>query len=103
MTQIFTGEGLGLQGSSLGLGSYGPKGAAALGQSGESVYVNAANGNLVLRQSDVFLADIGFGLDLFQTYNSRGEGNSWRFNLQSRLDFSGTLNTEGSTVTKTNI
>lgn len=100
MTQIFTGEGLGLQGSSLGLGSYGPKGAAALGQSGESVYVNAANGNLVLRQSDGFLADIGFGLDLFQTYNSRGEGNSWCFNLQSRLEFSGTLNTDGSTVTR---
>lgn len=100
MTQIFTGEGLGLHGSSLGLGSYGPKGAAALGQSGESVYVNAANGNLVLRQSDGFLADIGFGLDLFQTYNSRGEGNFWCFNLQSRLEFSGTLNTEGSTVTR---
>ena len=60
MTQIFTGEGLGLQGSSVGLGSYGPKGVAALGQGGESVYVNAANGNLVLRQSDGFLADIGF-------------------------------------------
>ena len=70
MTQIFTGEGLGLQGSSLGLGSYGSKGVAALGQGGESVYVNAANGNLVLRQSDGFLADIGFGLDLFQTFQN---------------------------------
>ncbi|MDI1351570.1 MAG: hypothetical protein PSV35_02200, partial [bacterium] len=101
MTQIFTGEGLGLQGSSLGLGSYGPKGVAALGQGGESVYVNAANGNLVLRQSDGFLADIGFGLDLFQTYNSRGEGNSaWCFNVQSRLEFSGEPNTQGSSVTR---
>ena len=101
MTQIFTGEGLGLQGSSLGLGSYGPKGVAALGQGGESVYVNAANGNLVLRQSDGFLADIGFGLDLFQTYNSRGEGNSsWCFNLQSRLELSGEANTKGSSVTR---
>lgn len=102
MTQIFTGAGLGLQGSSLGLGSYGPKGVAALGQGGESVYVNATNGNLVLRQSDGFLADIGFGLDLFQTYNSRGEGNSaWCFNLQSRLDLNGEANTVGSTVTRT--
>ncbi|MBL7481322.1 transglycosylase SLT domain-containing protein [Legionella bononiensis] len=101
MTQIFTGEGLGLQGSSLGLGSYGPKGVAALGQSGESVYVNAANGNLVLRQSDGFLADIGFGLDLFQTYNSMGEsGSNWRFNMQSRLELSGEPNTSGSTVTR---
>ena len=64
MTQIVTGEGLGLKGSSIGLGSYGPKGVAGLGQGGESVYVNAANGNLVLRQSDGFLADIGFGLDI---------------------------------------
>ncbi|KTD35412.1 putative deoxyribonuclease RhsA [Legionella moravica] len=101
MTQIFTGEGLGLQGSSLGLGSYGPKGVAALGQSGESVYVNAANGNLVLRQSDGFLADIGFGLDLFQTYNSMGEsGSNWRFNMQSRLEISGEPNALGSTVTR---
>ncbi len=100
MTQIFTGQGLGLHGSSLGLGSYGPKGAAALGQGGESVYVNAANGNLVLSQSDGFLADIGFGLDLFQTYNSRGESNPWCFNFQSRLEVSGTMNTEGSSVTR---
>jgi YD repeat-containing protein len=101
MTQIFTGEGLGLQGSSLGLGSYGPKGVAALGQGGESAYVNAANGNLVLRQSDGFLADIGFGIDLFQTYNSRGEGKSaWCFNVQSRVELSGTVNTKGSAVTR---
>ena len=101
MTQIFTGEGLGLQGSSLGLGAYGPKGVAALGQGGESVYVNAANGNLVLRQADGFLADIGFGLDLFQTYNSRGEGaSSWCFNLQSRLQVNGEINTAGSSVTR---
>ncbi|KTD81887.1 LysM peptidoglycan-binding domain-containing protein [Legionella worsleiensis] len=101
MTQIFTGEGLGLQGSSLGLGGYGPKGIAALGQSGESVYVNAANGNLVLRQSDGFLADIGFGLDLFQTYNSMGDsGSNWRFNMQSKLEISGEPNVSGATVTR---
>ncbi|CEG56767.1 conserved protein of unknown function [RHS_repeat] [Legionella fallonii LLAP-10] len=101
MTQIFTGDGLGLQGSSIGLGAYGPKGVAALGQGGESVYVNAANGNLVLRQSDGFLADIGFGLDLFQTYNSRGEGaSSWCFNWQSRLEIVGEINAIGSSVTR---
>ncbi|MGL6028430.1 MAG: DUF6531 domain-containing protein, partial [Legionella sp.] len=82
-------------------GSYGPKGSAALGQGGESVYVNAANGNLVLRQADGFLADIGFGIDLFQTYNSLGEGgSSWRFNVQSRLTFNGAANTAGSSVTR---
>ena len=100
MTQIFTGEGLGL-GSSSGLGNYGPKGASSLGQGGVSVLVNAANGNLVLNQSDGFLADLGFGLDLFQTYNSRGEGNSsWCFNVQSRLEFFGDLKTPGSYVVR---
>jgi len=41
---------------------------AGLGQGGESVYVNGANGNLVLKQSDGFLATPGFGLDVFQIY-----------------------------------
>ena len=100
MTQIFTGTGLGFHGSSLGqLGSYGPKGAASLGQGGESVYVNGANGNLVLKQSDGFLADVGFGLDLFQIYNSRGESQSpWRFNTETRLEIDGQPNTAGSMV-----
>ena len=100
MTQIFTGTGLGTQGSSLGqLGSYGPKGSASLGSGGDSVYVNGANGNLVLKQSDGFLSDLGLGMDLFQTYNSRGEGtNPWHFNLETRLMFEGTPNTAGSIV-----
>lgn len=97
MTQTVTGSGLGIYGSSINLGNYGSKGTAALGQGGESVYVNAANGNLILRQSDGFLADQGFGLDLFQTYNSRGEhGGSWCFNVQSRLELHGSANQEGS-------
>ena len=84
MTQIFTGTGLGLHGSSVGqLGSYGPKGSARLGQGGESVYVNGANGNLVLKQSDGFLASAGLGIDIFQIYNSQAEGgSSWRFNTE---------------------
>ena len=100
MTQLFTGIGLGLQGSSLGLlGSYGPKGSAGLGQGGESVYVNGANGNLVLKQSDGFLAGPGLGLDLFQVYNSRGEkGGAWRFNTDTSLQFEGRPNTAGSVV-----
>ncbi|EHL32044.1 hypothetical protein LDG_5898 [Legionella drancourtii LLAP12] len=99
MTQTVTGSGLGIYNSSIGLGSYGAKGSAALGQGGESVYVNAANGNLILRQADGFLADMGLGFDLFQTYNSRGEGGgSWVFNVQSRLEFYGEANHEGSYV-----
>ncbi len=98
MTQVFTGTGLGLQGSSIGqLGYYGPKGTAGLGQGGGSMYVNAANGNVVLKQSDGFLADFGIGLDLFQTYNSRGHG-EWRFNLDSKLECEGVANAAGSVV-----
>ena len=86
MTQIFTGTGLGSQGSSLGqLGNYGPKNIAGLGQGGESVYVNAANGNLLLKQSDGFLAGMGLGFELSQFYNAM-DGN-WRFNSQTSLQF----------------
>lgn len=102
MTQIFTGSGLGTHNSSLGLGSYGPKGVAALGQGGESVYVNAASGNLVIQQADGFLADSGFGINLLQTYNSRGEINScWRFNVQSKIETQGKANTAGSSIIRT--
>jgi YD repeat-containing protein len=102
MTQIFTGSGLGTHSSSLGLGSYGPKGVAALGQGGDSVYVNAANGNLVIQQTDGFLADMGIGISLMQTYNSKGDINSsWRFNVQSRIEVQGQANTAGSIVIRT--
>ncbi|KGP64422.1 hypothetical protein EP47_11690 [Legionella norrlandica] len=102
MVQIFTGEGLGIRGSSLGLGSYGPKGIASLGQGNESVYINAANGNLVLCQADGFIAGLGFGLDLFQTYNSRGESASnWYFNMESRLVCYGEANCVGSFIIRT--
>lgn len=100
MTQIFTGTGLGTHGSSLGqLGNYGPKGKAGLGSGGSSVYVNAANGNLFLKQSDGFMSDVGLGMDVFQSYNSRGErGRNWRFNFQTSLAFEGKPNTSGSVI-----
>lgn len=99
MTQTITGSGLGIYGSSIGMGGHATHGSAALGQGGESAYVNAVNGNLILRQSDGFLADLGFGFDLFQTYNSMGEsGNSWCFNVQSRIELHGQTNQEGSYV-----
>lgn len=101
MAQIFTGAGLGLRGSSQAqLGSYGPKGVASLGQGGSSLYINAANGNVVLKQSDGFLADFGTSFDLSQTYNSR-EQRAWRFNTDTRLAFEGRANTTGSVVTRT--
>ncbi|CDZ78026.1 Cell wall-associated polypeptide CWBP200 [Legionella massiliensis] len=100
MTQIFTNEGLGIASSSINqLGSYGPKTDATLGQGGESVYVNAANGNMVIRQNDGFLAGTGLGLDLIQSYNSLGEsGHNWSFNVQTRLIINGAINSPGSEV-----
>ncbi|USQ13731.1 LysM peptidoglycan-binding domain-containing protein [Legionella lytica] len=99
MTQTITGTGLGIYGSSIGMGGHATHGSSSLGQGGESAYVNAANGNLILRHSDGFLADIGFGFDLFQTYNSLGErGGSWCFNVQSRIELHGEANQEGSYV-----
>lgn len=102
MTQVFTNDGLGISGSSLGqLGNYGPKGKAELGQGGESVYMNAANGNLVLRQLDGFLASQGLGFEVIQSYNSLGEGGkNWQFNTQSHLSLQGTANCEGSELTR---
>ena len=101
MTQIFTGMGLGLRGSSMSqLGGYGPKGNAGLGQGGSALSVNAANGNLVMTQSDGFLADFGAGLDLFQCYNSQN-GGTWRFNTDTRLAVQGVPNTAGSVVNRT--
>ena len=101
MTQIFTGTGLGLHGSSLGqLSHYGPKGSAKLGQGGHSVYVNAANGNLVVKQSDGFLPHASVGLDLFQSYNSLHSA-SWRFNTDTKLLFEGKANSPHSSVRRT--
>ena len=100
--QVFTGSGLGFHGSSLKLGAYGPKGTAVLGQGGDSVYVNAANGNLVVQQDDGFLAAAGIGIHLLQTYNSKGDRNTaWRFNVQSSIQIKGTANTAGSTLIRT--
>jgi len=102
MSQIFTGEGLGLAGSSLDcLGGYGPRGQAGFGQGDERVYINAANGNLVLRQADGFLADHNLGTNLVQTYNEQGKSGAgrWVFNVNTRLSgVYGTLNQSGSYI-----
>lgn len=102
MTQIFTGTGLGLNGSSLGqLGNYGLGGAAALGQGKVSLSVNAATGNLVIGQQDGFLAGLGLGMDLSSTYNSRGErGGHWSSSIQTRLNVNGEPNQAGSSLVR---
>ncbi|QDP72474.1 hypothetical protein FOG18_07845 [Legionella israelensis] len=100
MTQIFTGEGLGVYGSSMNkLGKWGSRGVSGLGQGHHSLYVNAANGNLILREKDGFIASSGLGYDFKVTYNSRAEGKYlWTMSSQSKIILKGSRNTEGSMI-----
>jgi YD repeat-containing protein len=108
MVAIVTGQGLGLErGSGFVLGSRGSLGDASFGRYGENVTVNAATGNLTINRTDEIL--IGRGPDslLGRSYNSLGalnddNGDNWRLNAQRRIaSLTGTLNTAGSTVTRT--
>ncbi|VWD13659.1 Rhs family protein [Burkholderia lata] len=117
MVAIVTGQGLGLQSSSsTALGNRGVLGNAAFGQTGEQVYVNAANGNLMLQDRDQLLLGQGINGAVYRAYNSLGQLN-WRegatrtvrglTGASSTVDSAtlvndwGALNTVGSTVTLT--
>ncbi|HEF5873488.1 TPA: LysM peptidoglycan-binding domain-containing protein, partial [Burkholderia cenocepacia] len=105
MVAIVTGNGLGLQSSSaLGLGARGQLGTASFGQAGEQVYVNAANGNLMVQDRDLML--IGRGVDgaIHRAYNSQGRvaADGWRpGGARAVGELAGKLNEAGSTVTRT--
>src|SRR5580693_1643520 len=102
MVAIVTGNGLGLQsGSALGLGQKIQLGNAALGQSGEQVYVNASNGNLLLQDRDQFLSGTGVNSEIFRSYNSQGKlvGDNWQPGAAPVLSLlTGVVNTAGSTI-----
>ncbi|MGT0194101.1 LysM peptidoglycan-binding domain-containing protein [Burkholderia pyrrocinia] len=102
MVAIVTGQGLGLQSSSsTALGSRGVLGNAAFGQTGEQVYVNAANGNLMLQDRDQLLLGQGINGAVYRAYNSLGQLN-WREGASHTVDgLTGTLNEAGSTITLT--
>jgi len=102
MVAIVTGQGLGLQSSSsTALGSRGVLGNAAFGQTGEQVYVNAANGNLMLQDRDQLLLGQGINGAVYRAYNSLGQLN-WREGASRTVDgLTGTLNEAGSTITLT--
>jgi hypothetical protein len=108
MVAIVSGNSLGLELTSLGtLGSQGLWGSAGQGNSGEQVYVNAANGNLVVQRRDEFLASRGLDNPAIRTYNSLGllnddNADNWALGVYAQqLVLSGTVNTAGSTLTRT--
>ena len=108
MVAIVSGNSLGLELSSLGsLGSQGMWGLPGQGNSGEQVYVNAANGNLVVQRQDDFLASHGLDNPAIRTYNSLGllssddNGDNWSLGVYAQqLILSGTVNTADSTLTR---
>ncbi|ALN60394.1 Rhs family protein [Lysobacter enzymogenes] len=105
MVAIVTGNGLGLQASSaLGLGGRGQVGTAGFGKSGEQVFVNAATGNLILRDRDQWLMGRGVDAELYRAYNSQAQliGESWRAGVSKQVGgLTGTVNTAGSVVYRT--
>jgi YD repeat-containing protein len=109
MVATVSGNGLGLSLTSLTtLGQLGSSGNASHGRGNEAVYINTANGNLVLQHQDDFLASRGLDAQALRTYNSQGlftddNGDNWSngaFAQQLRL--TGTRGTAGSTLTRTN-
>jgi YD repeat-containing protein len=105
MVAIFTGAGSGLErGSGNTIGSAGLLGTAAQGRSGEQLFVNAANGNLLIAQRDEFLVGRGPDVAVDRTYNALGNlsddnGDNWRQSTERYVEgLTGTVNTSGSTV-----
>ena len=106
MVGIFVGSGAGFaRGSGNLLGGAGVLGSAVLGRGGESVSINAANGNLLVAQQDEFLAGRGLDIGISRTYNSLAQTtdgdneDQWQMGTVRRLgNLTGTLNTAGSTI-----
>jgi YD repeat-containing protein len=106
MVAIITGNGTGLERSSAWvLGSRGQLGSATLGRDGEGVYVNAANGNLVITRQDEFLLGKGPDSGTGIAYNSQGNlsddnGDNWKPTPTKCIWTTGTTNGAGSIVTR---
>ena len=105
MVAVIAGNGLGLGNTSLQQLGQGLGGQAAIGQDGVGQYVNAATGNLVLQTQDENLIFDGLSLNVLRTYNSQGQlaaNGGWGFGFSRSVGgLTGTLDTAGSTVTRT--
>src|SRR5690242_18343096 len=107
MVAVVSGNSLGLFNSSRNiLGGGGVVGDPTMGRGGEQVFVNSATGNLIIQDLDEALTGLGIHTPLVRTYNSQGlldddNGDNWRLGVYQRLQgLTGTLNTDGSTITK---
>ncbi|MFK2902132.1 RHS repeat protein, partial [Dyella jejuensis] len=105
MVAVITGNGLGLGNTSLTSLGQAQGGSPSLGQAANSSYVNTATGNLVLQSQDEGLLFDGLPLNVLRTYNSQGQLNGndgWSYGFSRNVNsLTGTLNTVGSTVTRT--
>lgn len=108
MVAVVTGNGLGLQRTSgFVLGSGGSLGDTATGRLGSNVTVNAATGNLIIQNQDELLVGKGPDSVFSRSYNSLGllndeNGDNWRESSQRTVaGLTGTVNTAGSTITRT--
>lgn len=105
MVAVVSGNGLGVDTSSLRQLGQGLGGQAAIGQGSAAQYVNTATGNLVLESQDEGLIFDGLSLDVLRTYNSQGQlsgSAGWQFGFSRSIGgLTGTLDTAGSTITRT--
>ncbi|QRN52051.1 LysM peptidoglycan-binding domain-containing protein [Dyella caseinilytica] len=104
MVAVISGNGLGLGNTSLTQLGQTQGGSPQLGQAANSSYVNTATGNLVLQSADEGLLFDGLPLNVLRTYNSLGQlsGNGWSYGFSRNLNgLTGTVNTAGSTITRT--
>jgi len=108
MVAVVAGNGFGIAGSSAArLGGLGQIGSAQMGRGNDQVYVDAANGNLVIDRVDEVLSGVGPDEAYSLTYNSRdpstlvGTAMAWNLGTYHRLtNITGTVNAAGSTVTR---
>jgi YD repeat-containing protein len=105
MVAVVSGNGLGLGNTSLAQLGQSQGGAASLGQAGGGAYVNTATGNLILQNADEGLLFDGLPLNVLRSYNSQGQLNGqsdWRYGFSRSVGgLTGTLDTAGSTITRT--